>query len=725
MPSLRTIFPFVRWFPLTRGQLRADVVAGITVALVMIPQSMAYAQLAGLPAYYGLYAAFLPVVIGALWGSSHQLSTGPVAMVSLLTGTALAQFAAPGTDQFIALAITLALMVGAMQLAIGLFRLGAIVNFMSHPVIIGFTNAAAIIIALSQLNKLLGVPVGRSERFMADIWIVVQQAGDTHLPTLAIGVAALALMVGLKRYLPRVPGVLVAVGLATLASWAITFERQTDATLSQFADRDVRNVIEYVTATSNRVRELNSEMADKSALQQRLEKATGAISPRILVLSTDIEILRLEAKTIDREHRLRLRELRRFAFVRTRDENGDARFHLARHAPDDIKTDGYRWRVTGVAEGRLKLSGGGEVVGAIPPGLPSFAPPQFDWDTLTLLLASAFVITLVGFTEAISIAKAMATRTKQRSDPNQELIGQGLANIVGSLFQSFPVSGSFSRSAVNLAAGAKTGVSSVVSGAIVVVTLMLLTPLLYHMPQAVLAAVIMVAVGNLINFRAMLQAWRAHRHDGIAAGVTFIATLGFAPHLDTGILFGAGLAIVLYLYRTMRPRVVVLGRHPDGTLRDANIFSLPTTEHIICMRFDGSLYFANVPYFEEAILNQAAANPKARYILVVGDGINEIDASGEEAVRHLVESLHDNDVAIVFSGLKRQVLSVMENTGLYALVGAQHFFRTEDDALDAIFQWITDPTFDAKFCPLARAEPKAAEAAPGAPAETGKKTSAA
>lgn len=471
---------------------------------------------------------------------------------------------------------------------------------------------------------------------------------------------------------------------------------------------------------------LQAEISGKAALQQRLEKTTGAISPRLVVLSADIEILRLEAKTIAREHRLRLRELRRFAFEQVSGANGEARFHLAGNLPEGTKGDGHRWRVTGVADGRLRLSGGGEVVGAVPPGLPSFELPAIDWDTLTLLLASAFVITLVGFTEAVSIAKAMAIRTRQRIDPNQELIGQGLANIVGSVFQSFPVSGSFSRSAVNLAAGATTGVSSVVSGAIVVITLLLLTPLLYDLPQAVLAAVIIIAVGGLINFRAMLHAWRAKRHDGVAAIVTFIATLGFAPHLDTGILFGAGLAIVLYLYRTMRPRIAILGRHPDGTLRDASLHHLTTTEHIICLRFDGSLYFANVPYFEEAILNQSAANRKAKYILVVGDGINEIDASGEEMIRHLVQSLHENGVAIVFSGLKRQVLSVMEKTGLYALIGAQHFFRTEDDALDAIFQWITDPTFDAKFCPLQRAGPGAPAASPaGAEAATDKKTSAA
>jgi SulP family sulfate permease len=199
---------------------------------------------------------------------------------------------------------------------------------------------------------------------------------------------------------------------------------------------------------------------------------------------------------------------------------------------------------------------------------------------------------------------------------------------------------------------------------------------------------------------AFRHAWKAHRHDGFAAIVTFVATLAFAPHLDSGILLGAGLAIVLYLYRTMRPRIAILGRHADGTLRDARLYNLPTTEYIIAVRFDGSLYFANVPYFENALLEESARHPRAKYILIVGDGINEIDASGEEAVRNIVQRLRDNGVTVVFSGLKRQVLAVMEATGLYSLVGAQHFFRTEDAALDAIFQWITDPEFDAKFCPL-------------------------
>jgi SulP family sulfate permease len=302
--------------------------------------------------------------------------------------------------------------------------------------------------------------------------------------------------------------------------------------------------------------------------------------------------------------------------------------------------------------------------------------------------------------EAISIAKAMAARTKQRIDPNQELIGQGLANLVGALTHSYPVSGSFSRSAVNLNAGAKTGMSSVFSGLFVLLTLLFLTPLLYHLPQAVLAAVIIMAVVGLVNFAAIKHAWQANRHDGIAAGVTFVVTLAVAPHLDTGILIGTGLAVMLYLLRTMTPRVAILGRHADGTLRDAKVHNLPASAVVTAVRFDGRLYFANVSYFEDAILEAVAANPQARHLLVVGDGINELDASGEEVVRHLVERLRGNGVTVVFSGLKKQVLDVMHATGLFDYVTRQYIFATADMALEAIHAWAAERGQDSLESPL-------------------------
>lgn len=552
--SPKTLLPFLRWFPLNGVTLRADFIAGLTVALVLVPQSMAYAQLAGLPAYYGLYAAFLPVIAASLWGSSNQLGTGPVAVVSLLTASSLSVFAAPGSAEFVTLAIMLALLVGIVQLALGLFKLGVIVNFLSHPVIVGFTNAAAMIIGLSQVNKLIGVPMGRSEHFIQDILGVIRQVSDTHLPTLVMGVIALAIIWGVRRYAPKLPGVLIAVVVTTLASWAMGFEADL----------------------------------------------------------------------------------------------------------------------------------GGKVIGSIPEGLPSLAVPVISWNRIGSLLSAALVISLVGFMEAISIAKAIAARTKQRIDPNQELIGQGLANVVGSFTQAFPVSGSFSRSAVNVNAGAITGMSSVFTGLFVLLTLLLLTPLLYHLPQAVLAAVIIMAVIGLINFGAVKHAWQANKHDGIASLVTFVATLTAAPHLDKGIMVGAGLAIGLYLYRTMSPRVAILGRFHDGTLRDAKIHSLPASNVVTAVRFDGRLYFANVSYFEDAIIEAVTSNPEAPYLLVVGDAINEMDASGEEVIHHLVERLNEIGVVMLFAGLKKQVLDVMQATGLHSIIGERRFFATAEQALAMI-----------------------------------------
>ncbi len=252
----------------------------------------------------------------------------------------------------------------------------------------------------------------------------------------------------------------------------------------------------------------------------------------------------------------------------------------------------------------------------------------------------------------------------------------------------------------NLDAGAKTGLASVFNGLFVMITLLFLTPLLYYLPQAVLAAIIIMAVTGLFNFSAIKHAWLTHRHDGAAAIVTFVATLTLAPHLDRGILIGAGLALVLYLLRTMKPRVAILGRHADGTLRDARVHNLPTSEHIVAVRFDGSLYFANVPYFEEAILEAVADKPKAKYVLIMGDSINQLDASGEEVIRHLVERLHTSGVTMVFSGLKKQVLDIMQTTGLYGEISAENFFRTEDLAIETLHERIGDASFDARYCPL-------------------------
>jgi sulfate permease, SulP family len=426
-PLLSRAFPFVRWFPMSTAAMRADLVAGLTVGLLLVPQSMAYAQLAWMPAYYGLYAAFLPVLVGALWGSSNQLATGPVAMVSILTSASLAQFAAPSSDQFIALAIALALLVGLMQCGLGVLRLGAVVSFVSHPVIVDFTNAAAIIIALSQLNKLLGVSIGRSEQFLLDVWGVLQQLDEVHLPTLAMAAGAIGLIVLLRRQAPKLPAILIAVVIATAASWLIGFERSTEIVIDQLADPDPRTLAHEHLQGENEIRRLHGEIGMRLAELRSLRSQIEHNRQHALTLDYQVQALRLEVRAQEIENRLRTRALRRFLVHESGALDNRPLYEAiresasaAQHAP--------QWRIQRVAGENVLLVGGGEVVGRVPPGLPSVGRPQFGLETLGMLFSSALVITLVGFMEAISVAKAIATRTRQRISPNQELIGQGLAN---------------------------------------------------------------------------------------------------------------------------------------------------------------------------------------------------------------------------------------------------------------------------------------------------------
>ncbi len=563
--------PFLAWIGELKNTetLRVDIISGITVALVLVPQSMAYAQLAGLPVYYGLYASFLPPMIAALFGSSRQLATGPVAVVSLMTAAALGPIAAASPEGYLAYALLLAFMVGAFQLFLGVFRLGVLVDFLSHPVVIGFTNAGAIIIATSQLSKLFGVTAEPAEHHYETVMRVIEAAIDhTHMPTLWMGALSILIMFGLKRYLPKVPNVLVAVVITTVLAWYTDFK--------------------------------------------------GA---------------------------------------------------------------------------------GGAVVGTIPEGLPAFSLPVFDWDVVKQLLTAAITISLIGFMEAISIAKAMAARTRQRLDANQELIGQGLSNMVSGCFSGYPVSGSFSRSAVNINAGAVTGVSSVVTGLVVGITLLWLTPLLYHLPQATLAAVIIMAVINLIKFKPVVHAWKAQPHDGVVSVITFALTLIMAPHLDKGILVGVALSIGLFLIRSMRPRVAVLSRYKDGTLRDVAVHQLPTSPMISIMRFDGSLYFANAGYFESKVLSIVAANPELRFLIVDAAAINQLDATGEEVLYHLTERLRASGVELLVAQMKKQFMDTLRRTNVIEKLGEEHFFSRVEQAL--MYAWDKlAPEYDRNTCPL-------------------------
>jgi len=694
---LQRFFPFLAWFPVSTLILRADLMAGITGALVLVPKAMAYAQLSGLPLYFGLYTAFVPAIIGALWGSSRQLATGPVAIVSLMTAAAVTPFAVSNTPEYIGLALLLTFLVGLIQLLMGVVKLGTIVNFISHPVILGFMNAAAIIIGLSQLDMLLGIPKGRSDFFLKDIWEMFEHLPQTHLPTLGMALLGLALMLGMKKIPLLAKGsVLIAVVLTTLLSAATGYEKKGTASLDNIATPEAREMVLRYDEQIQRMAELSSTITQLATQERQAGKAGDA---RLAVdLRHQLELARLDKGLLEKEHNGLLRAVRKLRFARSQ-EQANGTLYAVDAVPAGITPDNRAWHIKSVEHGIIKLVGGGDVVGRVPDGLPSFRMPTLDLDAALQLLTSALIIALVAFMESISMAKAMASKARQHVDPNQELIGQGLANIGGSLFQAYPACGSFTGSAINLQAGAKTGFAMVFNGIFVAVTLLFFTPYLYHLPKAVLAMIILLAVVGLITPQAFVHTWKASRADGIVALVTFLVTLIAAPHLDKGVMVGALLAIGLYLHRTMSPRVAILGRFEDGTLRDVHVRSnLITSDHVTVVRFDGSLYFADVSHFEDAVLGAVAEHKNSRYLLVVCDAINFMDSSGEEMLQHLVLQLREAGVVLLFSGLKKQVLDVMRATGLYKLIGDDNIFATECQALKEIARRLgtaaeTDPLF--------------------------------
>jgi MFS superfamily sulfate permease-like transporter len=284
-------------------------------------------------------------------------------------------------------------------------------------------------------------------------------------------------------------------------------------------------------------------------------------------------------------------------------------------------------------------------------------------------------------------------------DPNQELIGQGLANIMGSFSQSYPVSGSFSRSAVNFQVGAVTGLSNVFSSVVVLLTLLFFTPLLYHLPQSVLAAIIMMAVIGLLNIGGFIHAWRAQKYDGMISVISFVATLAFAPHLDRGILLGVALSLALYLYRNMKPQMAILSKTPRGDYRDAKRQGLETCRHVAVLRFQGSLFFANVNYLEDVVQETVASMPELKHILIVGNGMNQLDASGEVLLSRLVSRLRDRGLDISFTGLNEDVLDVMTRTHLIEKIGEDRFFYSVAHAVEAIHKGVCLESAD-HVCPL-------------------------
>ena len=544
--------PYLEWMPELKyvKTLKNDAIAGLTVALILIPQSMAYAQLAGLPAYVGLYSSFLPAIVAALFGSSRQLATGPVAILSLMVASALEPLAIQDPASYMAYAAILAIMVGLSKLIMGLFRMGVIVEFISHPVVVSFTNAAALIIASSQLASLLGLNVERGEYHYQTVVNILTSVPDTHLLTAFMSLSSIALLVLLRKYASKYPNILIAVLISTIVSALVGYEER-----------------------------------------------------------------------------------------------------------------------------------GGKVVGKIEAGLPSFDIPTVDWSILPQLLLPTLVISLMGAVEAVSISKAVASQTRQRISSSQELIGQGLSNIASGVFHGYPVSGSFSRTAVNFDAGARTGLSSIVSGVLVAVTLLFLTPLLYHLPQATLAAIIIVSVLRLFKWEPIKHAWKVQPHDGFVGVVTFVATLIAAPNLQNGIMLGVVLSLGLYLYRTMQPEFQELSMHEDGTLRDADFYKLKTSPTVTIYRYEGDLYFANTGYLESQILKGLAKKDKTKVLILDLDAVTEVDATGEDMLFNLADRMKKIGIEFYIAKANKSVRTSFKRSGLMEKIGEDRFFRERARAI--------------------------------------------
>jgi len=547
--------PFLAWIGELKNPatLKADIIAGVTVALVLIPQAMAYAQLAGLPPHYGLYASFMVPIVAAIFGSSKQLQNGPVAVISLMTAAALAPLGLTA-EQTIMYAALLALLAGGIQIILGFLRLGIMVDFLSHSVVIGFTNAAALVIASMQIGKIFGINVETGHYLHGTLWnLAVAIPEKTHVVTLSMGILALILLILFKRFTPRLPGILFTVLITTIISWLTGYAAQ-----------------------------------------------------------------------------------------------------------------------------------GGAIVGHVPPGLPSFVWPEYDPAHIKDLMLPAGMIAFLSFVEAFSVAKAVASKTRQRLSADQEMVGKGLANLVAGVMQGYPVSGSFSRTAIAFDAGAKTGFTAVVSGIIVGITLLFLTPLMYHLPIATLAAVIIVAVASLIQIAPLIHSWKVNRHDCFVAFIVFNTTIYFAPHLEKGVYIGIAISLAFYIYRTMRPHLAEVSRDKDGTFRDAHLFGLHTSDSVAMFRYDGDLYFVNAGYLEKRLVNAVADKPGLKVVILDIEAVDQIDTTGEEMLTHISEWFKEAGIEFYITRPKFKVTEILKRTGFFDKLGEDHIFSRRRDALASI-----------------------------------------
>ena len=562
--NVKNFIPMLDWVKNYRGtEFKGDLSAGLTVGVMLIPQGMAYAMIAGLPPIYGLYASTIPLILYAIFGTSRQLAVGPVAMVSLLTAAGIGAMAEGGTETYIALAIALALMVGVIQFLLGVFRLGFLVNFLSHPVISGFTSAAALIIGLSQLKHLLGVPIARSHHVHEIIIQAVEQFGAINWMTFAVGIGGILIIMGVKRINKAIPGPLLAVLFGILAVWGL-------------------------------------------GLTER----------------------------------------------------------------------------------------GVQIVGTVPEGLPSVVMPQFDMESFQGLLPIALTISLVGFMESIAVAKAIQAKHRNyKVIPNQELIGLGVANIGGAFFQSYPVTGGFSRTAVNDQAGAKTGMASIISAVLIILTLLFLTPLFYFLPKAILASVIMVAVFGLIDYKEAIHLWKSNRTDFVMLIVTFLATLSLG--IEQGIGVGVILSLVMVIYRSTRPHYATLGRIPGTSFfRNTGRFEqLEERDDMLIFRFDADLYFANTNFFKDKLEEEARAKGDGlKYIIISAESISHVDSSALHALEEILREYREQGVHVVFAGVKGPLRDALNRAHLMDYFGQDNFYLTVQEAVEQLGAQTTEVT---------------------------------
>ncbi|MBT6161253.1 MAG: solute carrier family 26 protein [Flavobacteriaceae bacterium] len=552
---LKKFIPLLQWLPrYKKAYFSGDLSAGLTVGVMLVPQGMAYAMIAGLPPVFGLYAALIPQVVYALLGTSRQLAVGPVAMDSLLVASGLGALALSGIEEYIAMALFLSLFMGTIQFILGLFRMGFLVNFLSKPVISGFTSAAAIIIGLSQLKHILGTSIERSNQVHILLKNALLNIDSTHWITVGIGLTAILIIKLSKKINPRIPAALIVVFLGVLIVYFLNLNEQ-----------------------------------------------------------------------------------------------------------------------------------GVKIVGEVPSGLPSPKLPTVDGSRISELFPIALTLALIAFMEAISVAKAIEEKhSDYEVDPNQELIALGASNIIGAVFQSYPTTGGFSRTAVNDQAGAKTGVAPLISALVVGLTLLFLTPLFYYLPNAVLAAIIMVAVFGLIDLNYPLQLYKNQKDEFILLLVTFFITLGVG--IKEGILLGVLSSLILLVYRTSKPHIAVLGRIRN-THYFKNVLRFPddteTFKEFLVLRFDAQLYFGNKEYFKKELLKQLEQNGKeTQYIILNAEAISYIDSSAVFMLRQLINHLKRQNVRLIIAGSIGPTRDILYKTQLIDDIGKENLFVKTNEAFE-------------------------------------------